>query len=443
MPSKDRKKKVGKKSEEDAQKPVLAVRANCNASDEASVIMDPINATTEQGGGKSVSDDNVIMKLTFGANAGMAPDAYQSYHTDILSTTPESMDCFNLSTVYGGQDQLFASDPNSCSLAPIQEWPGYQMSVSSQMSQQMPLPPHQVGSSPLEAPVAMFGSMAAPADASLWNSASGLNAGTSSGAISKSNRTVQSKISSIPISQGINSIGIHNPSSSISTSAVGNVGCVGGVGVKVVRLLAEFEEKGKTGEWPLSTSVHCYWCSHQFKTPPVGLPIRYINQTGKFQTIGCFCSLQCACAYNFDSTRDSDEECMARYSLLNALSNKLGCGRIIKPAPSRLALSMFGGHMSIDDFRSYGAGRTGTTNIGGPVQRQIIINCPPMQSVTQQVEDISESDMTSEYRYVPLDNDRVQRYQEKVRLQRTKPLSDMKNTLDRTMKLKYNEPARV
>jgi hypothetical protein len=61
-----------------------------------------------------------------------------------------------------------------------------------------------------------------------------------------------------------------------------------------------------------------------------------------------------------------------------------------------------------------------------------------MQSLTQQVEDIAETDMTSEYRYVPLDNDRVQRYQEKVRLQRTKPLSDMKNTLDRTMKLKYS-----
>ena len=207
----------------------------------------------------------------------------------------------------------------------------------------------------------------------------------------------------------------------------------------MVRLLAEFEEKGKTGEWPLSTSVHCYWCSHRFDTPPVGLPIKYVAQTGKFQTIGCFCSLQCACAYNFDSNRDSEDECMMRYSLINALSAKLGCGRIVKPAPSRLALSMFGGHMSIEEFRAYGSGNLDTNGgCGGGAQRQIIINCPPMQSVTQQVEDISESDMTSEYRYVPLDNDRVQRYQEKVRLQRTKPLSDMKNTLDRTMKLKYN-----
>jgi hypothetical protein len=209
---------------------------------------------------------------------------------------------------------------------------------------------------------------------------------------------------------------------------------------KVVRLLAEFEEKGKTGEWPLSTSVHCYWCSHRFDSPPVGLPIKYIPSSsssggqGKFQTIGCFCSLQCACAYNFDSNRDSEDECMTRYGLLNALSAKLGCGRIVKPAPSRLALSMYGGHMSIDEFRSYGNG----SRLSEGVQRQIIINCPPMQSLTQQVEDIAETDMTSEYRYVPLDNDRVQRYQEKVRLQRTKPLSDMKNTLDRTMKLKYS-----
>jgi hypothetical protein len=63
---------------------------------------------------------------------------------------------------------------------------------------------------------------------------------------------------------------------------------------KVVRLLADFQEKSKVGEWPTSTQVHCYWCCHAFTTPPMGLPIRYLND--RFYVTGCFCSLECAAA---------------------------------------------------------------------------------------------------------------------------------------------------
>lgn len=211
---------------------------------------------------------------------------------------------------------------------------------------------------------------------------------------------------------------------------------------KVVRILAEFEEKGKGGEWPLSTSVHCYWCCHRFDTPPIGLPVKYVPKTDghaaqgahggdRFQVIGCYCSLECACAHNFASTRESVDECMNRYSLLNALAARLGYGRsVVKPAPDRLALSIFGGHMSIDEFRGFVEQTAG--------QRQIVVNCPPMQSITQQVEEIGDADLSSEFRYVPLDSERVSRYQEKVRIQRTKPLVNFKNTLDHTMKLKYH-----
>ena len=195
---------------------------------------------------------------------------------------------------------------------------------------------------------------------------------------------------------------------------------------KVVRLLAEFEEKSKNGDWPLSTSVHCYWCCHRFDTPPLGLPLKYVG--GRFHVVGCFCSLECAAAYNFSAARESVDECLNRYSLLNALSASIGLGsRVVRPAPDRLALIIFGGHMSIDDFRAH----------AHTSQRQLVVNCPPMQSVTQQVEEVNDADLSSEYRYIPLDSERVSRYQEKVRLSRTKPLVNFKNTLDHTMKLKY------
>lgn len=198
---------------------------------------------------------------------------------------------------------------------------------------------------------------------------------------------------------------------------------------KVVRLLAEFEEKSKTGEWPLSTSVHCYWCCHRFDTPPLGLPIKYAG--GRFHVVGCFCSLECAVAYNFSAARESVDECLNRYSLINALSAQLGGARVVRPAPDRLALSIFGGHMGVEEFRAHSV----------DTMRHVVVNCPPMQSVTQQVEEVGDADLSSEYRYVPIDTERVTKFQEKVRLMRTKPLVNFKNTLDHTMKLKYAQPA--
>jgi hypothetical protein len=194
-------------------------------------------------------------------------------------------------------------------------------------------------------------------------------------------------------------------------------------GLKVIRLLTEFEEKSKSGEWPSNTSVHCYWCCHRFNNAPFGLPVRYAGD--QFHVVGCFCSLECACAHNFAS-KESIDECLNRYSLINMLAHRLGLGRSVRPAPNRLSLSMFGGHLTIDEFRAF----TGTG-------RQVIVNSPPMMTVTQQVEEVHESDMRSEYKYIPLDNERVSRYQEKIRLKRTKPLVNFKNTLDHTMKLKY------
>ena len=208
----------------------------------------------------------------------------------------------------------------------------------------------------------------------------------------------------------------------------------------VVRLLAEFGEKSKNREWPMSTSVHCYWCCHQFDTMPFGLPLKYSG--GQFHVVGCFCSLECASAYNFASNKDSVDESLNRYSLINALSATIGLGRVVRPAPDRLSLAIFGGHLDIERFRDFG--RPAVVGAEGPghrstVAKSLIVNIPPMQSLTQQVEEVNQTDLCSEYRYIPIDSDRVSRYQEKVRLMRTKPLINFKNTLDHTMKLKYTE----
>lgn len=194
--------------------------------------------------------------------------------------------------------------------------------------------------------------------------------------------------------------------------------------LKIVELLKDFEMKSKVHEWPQTTSIACYWCCNQFITVPYGIPVKYHN--GKFHVYGCFCSLECAAAYNFSSLESSDEV-WERYNLINLLSRRLSYKPIVKPAPSRLALKMFGGHMDIDAFRD-----------NCNTKKLLSVNFPPMMTLTQQIEEINECDINSEYRYIPIDQDRINRYKEKLTLKRSKPLTEYKHTLDHMMNLKIN-----
>lgn len=192
--------------------------------------------------------------------------------------------------------------------------------------------------------------------------------------------------------------------------------------LKVVNLLKDFEEKNKVNEWPTNTSICCYWCCHRFDTPPFGIPITYSGDS--FDVFGCFCSLECAAAYNF-RMQDSIDEMWERYNLINLLFRRLKLGKIAKPAPDRLSLKIFGGYMEIEEFRNFFKSN-----------KIVNINFPPMSSLTQQVEEVNEYEINSEYKYIPLDQDRVEKYKAKI-FKRNKPLVNNKNSLETSMNLKY------
>lgn len=190
--------------------------------------------------------------------------------------------------------------------------------------------------------------------------------------------------------------------------------------LKVVKLLKDFEEKNKVNEWPQNTSVACYWCCHRFHTPPFGIPVNIHDEV--FHVYGCFCSIECAAAYNF-KMHDSIDEMWERYHLMNILMRRLDMGDFVTPAPDRLALKMFGGFMDIDEFRNYFKSN-----------KLININFPPMTSLTQQIEEINDYEIFNDYKYIPVDHDRIDRH--KVRMfKRNKPLVDFKHTLESSMNL--------
>ena len=193
--------------------------------------------------------------------------------------------------------------------------------------------------------------------------------------------------------------------------------------LKIVDVLKDFEQKNKNNEWPSNTSICCYWCCHKFDNSPYGIPVSYNN--GNFEVFGCFCSLECAAAHNFKSNESLDEV-WERYNLINLLCRRLNTGRIVKPAPDKMTLKMFGGFLDIENFRGY-----------SKTNKVVNINFPPMTSLTQQIEEINEYELNNDLKYIPLDSERINRCKEKMIFKRNKPLINEKTTLESTMNLKY------
>lgn len=101
-----------------------------------------------------------------------------------------------------------------------------------------------------------------------------------------------------------------------------------------------------------SVRMHCWWCCHPWEGQEVHLPIRYDDRTKKFTSIGHFCSFECAKAYGIDSGGARWGEILENLSLMR--KHAYGKYTPLWPAPKRQTLKIFGGPLSIDEFRKCG-----------------------------------------------------------------------------------------
>ena len=92
----------------------------------------------------------------------------------------------------------------------------------------------------------------------------------------------------------------------------------------------------------------CWNCCHKFHNMVLGLPINYNNNI--FHTIGEFCSIECMSRYALDNHNDDIYEIFPLINLYNnTMNNSVNKIRI---APNKLLLNIFGGDMTIDDYRN-------------------------------------------------------------------------------------------
>jgi hypothetical protein len=97
----------------------------------------------------------------------------------------------------------------------------------------------------------------------------------------------------------------------------------------------------------------CWWCVHALPQKPcIHLPMKYDDKRNIFQTIGNFCSWQCAKAYAIDmkSARSGEIQSLLAMMRLRALGRYYP----LWAAPKRDILKCFGGTMTIEEFRTFG-----------------------------------------------------------------------------------------
>jgi hypothetical protein len=116
----------------------------------------------------------------------------------------------------------------------------------------------------------------------------------------------------------------------------------------IISILKDFNSNN---EWPEKTDIKCWWCCHNFETVPLGIPMKIYNNN--FYLKGCFCSFNCILAYvNDNSTKYKYDIIYPNIkSLRFKLTNKI-INEILNPAPPRESLKIFGGELTIEQFRN-------------------------------------------------------------------------------------------
>lgn len=177
-------------------------------------------------------------------------------------------------------------------------------------------------------------------------------------------------------------------------------------------------------EWCDNTNYWCYWDCHSFENKPFGIPIKYHD--GKFHVYGCFCSLECAVAYNFNANENMDNV-WENFNLLNMMSNMMSYKPSLTPAISRKCLNVFGGPLTIEQFRDKSINN-----------HKFNILTYPMVSIVEHVEEINESSSydTKMNGFIPLDRSRVSKIEDNNRINDSF-MGKSKTVLEETMKLKF------
>lgn len=179
--------------------------------------------------------------------------------------------------------------------------------------------------------------------------------------------------------------------------------------------------------WPTSTDQWCWHCCHPFQGPPLPLPLKYDDRRDVFHVAGVYCSWGCMKTHNWESA--SYLKSMMANNITLLYKRCTGHLKPIKAAPPRQTLKVFGGSLSIEEFRAASE---------GPAQ---FLTLPPNVIMHHQtIHAVAEDALAPKPRAVhdlttAVNFDNVATKNETLRLKRPKPAQNNRNLLERTMGL--------
>jgi hypothetical protein len=124
------------------------------------------------------------------------------------------------------------------------------------------------------------------------------------------------------------------------------------------------------------TDILCWWCTESFNTMPCFIPEKVVKNT--YYVYGCFCSFNCAIAYNLQM---NDYKVWDKHSLIISLCNEMTqSDNDISIAPPKEILKKYGGYLTIEEYRRNFKNMT----------KEYRILIPPMISIISYIEETSK-----------------------------------------------------
>lgn len=191
-----------------------------------------------------------------------------------------------------------------------------------------------------------------------------------------------------------------------------------------IEIMVQICNSENNNKWLKKTDACCYWCCYQFDETPWGIPYKLENDI--FSLYGIFCSPNCTMSYLINN--ENSDTLWDKIALLHLLYFKIyNKYDNILPAPNKISLKKFGGSISIEEFRDITK-----TNI-----KTYDLKFPPCNSIVPVLEEVykNKSIISS---FIPIDNNKLNRATNELKLKRNKPINLKKNTLDSCMNIVYN-----
>jgi hypothetical protein len=172
----------------------------------------------------------------------------------------------------------------------------------------------------------------------------------------------------------------------------------------------------------------CWHCCHPFEGLGIPLPMAYDDKRKTWKTKGTFCSFACIKAYNCENSNHNGVR-----SMLLTLFKKRITGKLTStiPAPPRCCLRVFGGTMTIEEFRAKSA--------DGFLISELPPKMIPLETIIHErkVEAKKVAARPGPNLQTEIDLTTTTQKNETLRLKRPRPMPSSSDVLARTMGLEF------